>query len=458
MIDWRAKNPYYHHLIEQYLTFYTSNKDSILVIGCGTGAIFNSSACDSWVGIEIQPDLIQRARERFPEGNRGRLYAVDDYNSLPKLEQTFDIIILYDVIGELKDIQAVLENLRSLMTPRSRLLLNFHSHLWSPILKVAETFGLKRPIPQATWVTMADISNFAALSDFEIVKEDQCILLPKTLGGLGPLLNRWVANLPYLNYLCLENIVVLRPLDLEKDQAEPSVSVVIPARNEAGNIEAAVKRLPPLGRHTEILFVEGHSTDSTWDEIKRVKEVYSDKDIKIIKQPGKGKGDAVREGFREAKGDLLIILDADLTVAPEDVPKFYRAIINNKGELINGCRLVYPLEKDAMRFLNMIANKFFGWLFTWLLGQTHRDTLCGTKVLWKSDYNRISANRSFFGDFDPFGDFDLIFGATKLGLKTIEVPIRYKEREYGTTNISRFRHGLLLCRMIWIAARQLKFR
>jgi len=239
---------------------------------------------------------------------------------------------------------------------------------------------------------------------------------------------------------------------------KPSVTVVIPARNEAGNIENAIKRLPSMGAHTEIIFVEGNSSDKTWEEIKRVQGLYPERDIQALKQSGKGKADAVHYGFAKAKGDLLMILDADLTVDPEDLPKFYNAIVENKGEFINGSRLVYPLEKQAMRFLNMIANKLFGWVFTWLLGQRYRDTLCGTKVLSKNDYNRIVENRAYFGDFDPFGDFDLIFGATKLGLKTIEVPVRYKERTYGTTNIRRFRHGLLLFQMILLAARRLKFR
>jgi len=233
---------------------------------------------------------------------------------------------------------------------------------------------------------------------------------------------------------------------------------VVPARNEAGNIEPLVRRLPSLGAHTELIVVEGHSTDRTWEEILRVKDAHPGRDIKALKQPGRGKADAVRAGFAAAAGDLLMILDADLTVAPEELTKFYAAIVENKGEFINGCRLVYPVGKQAMQFLNMVANKLFGWLFTWLLGQRYRDTLCGTKVLWKADYDRIVASRGFFGEFDPFGDFDLIFGAARLGLKSIEVPIRYRERTYGATNIRRFLHGLLLLRMSLLAARRLKFK
>jgi hypothetical protein len=119
-------------------------------------------------------------------------------------------------------------------------------------------------------------------------------------------------------------------------------------------------------------------------------------------------------------------------------------------------RLVYPLESEAMRFLNLVANKIFSQLLTWLLGQRFTDTLCGTKVLRRTDYLQLKAGRSYFGDFDPFGDFDLIFGASKPSLKIVEVPIRYASRTYGETQISRFRHGLLLFRMTWFAFLRIK--
>jgi glycosyltransferase involved in cell wall biosynthesis len=183
---------------------------------------------------------------------------------------------------------------------------------------------------------------------------------------------------------------------------------------------------------------------------------YPDHDIKVLAQDGKGKGDAVRKAFEHARGDVLMILDADLTMPPEALPKFYEALASGKGEFINGTRLVYPMENDAMRFLNWVANRVFSWLFTWLLNQRFTDTLCGTKVLAKGHYQQIARNRNYFGDFDPFGDFDLIFGAAKANLKIIEIPIKYASRKYGETQISRFRHGWLLLRMVVFAFRKLK--
>ena len=255
--------------------------------------------------------------------------------------------------------------------------------------------------------------------------------------------------------LCLAIFITARLAG--KSLSEKTVSVVIPARNEAGTIEEAVLRTPEMGLRTEIVFVEGNSKDNTWEEIQRVQKAYPDRNIQTLKQTGKGKGNAVRDGFAAAKGDILMILDADLTVPPEDLPKFYHAIVRGHADFANGVRLVYPMREGAMQFLNMCANKTFSLIFTFLLGQPTKDTLCGTKVLSREHYQKIIQNRSYFGEFDPFGDFDLLFGADKLNLKICDIPIRYQERTYGTTNIQRWRHGLLLLKMVVFAAKKLKF-
>ena len=233
--------------------------------------------------------------------------------------------------------------------------------------------------------------------------------------------------------------------------------MVVPARNEAGNIPAIFSRIPEMGGLTELLLIEGHSTDDTYAVMELEASRHPERHCTLLRQTGTGKGDAVRTAFDQALGDILMILDADLTVAPEDLPRFYEALVSGKGEFINGVRLVYPLEDRAMRFFNFLGNKFFSLAFSWLLGQPVKDTLCGTKVIWKKDYETLSANRSYFGNFDPFGDFDLLFGAAKLGLKIIDLPIRYRQRIYGTTNIQRWKHGWLLLRMVGFAAGKIKF-
>jgi len=314
------------------------------------------------------------------------------------------------------------------------------------------------PEHRQNWLDRGDIENLLDVTGFDVVREGRKFLMPRYIPLLSGLLNKYIANLPLFNRLGLCTFIVARSMQANKSVDLPSVSVIVPARNEKGNIETIVQRLPAMGSHTELIFVEGNSTDDTWSEIQRVTAEYTPEyDIKCVQQEGKGKGDAVRKGFGMATGDILMILDADMTVPPEDLPKFYEAIANGKGEYINGTRLVYPMEKEAMRTLNLIGNKFFSIAFSWLLNQRIKDTLCGTKVLTRANYQRLSANRAYFGDFDPFGDFDLIFGSAKLNLKFVEIPIRYRARTYGETNISRFKHGWLLLKMTFFALNKIKF-
>jgi hypothetical protein len=367
-------------------------------------------------------------------------------------------VVLSDVIGFVPDVQKAFGELRKVTHARTRVIITYFNYLWEPILRLGERLGGKMPQPEQSWLSQPDIENLLALADYECIRREYRLLLPKRIPLLSPLCNRVLANLPILRKMCLVQFLVAREIGVPRPEGEFTCTVVVPCKNERGNIEAAVRRMPPLGRHTEVIFVEGNSSDGTGEEIRRVIAAHPEKDIRLVPQgEGRGKGDAVRKGFSAAAGDLLLILDADLTVPPEDLPKFFRALASGKGEFINGSRLVYPMEHRAMRFLNTLGNKFFSRAFTYLLGQRFKDTLCGTKALSRQDYGRIAAGRSYFGHFDPFGDFDLIFGAAKLDLKIVEIPIRYRERTYGTTQISRFRHGWLLLKMCVFAMRKMKF-
>lgn len=368
-----------------------------------------------------------------------------------------DYVILNGTLHFERDIQAYMQSLRHRVSDQSRLLIVYYSALWRPFMQLATLFGWRTKLPEVNWLSHGDIANLLQLADFEVVRRDARVLIPIYVPFLSNLVNRYLAPLPGLRLFAMLNVLVARPVPLPKNW-RPSVSVVVPARNEAGNIEAAVTRLPPMGPNDELIFVEGGSSDDTWQRIQDVVQRYApDRKVLAARQDGRGKGDAVRKGFALAQNEILMILDADLTVPPEELPKFYEAIVRGKGEFINGSRLVYPMEKEAMRFLNMLANKFFAASFSYVLGQTFKDTLCGTKVMTRSHYSRVEAHRRYFGEFDPFGDFDLIFGASRLGLKIIEVPIRYRERTYGTTNISRWRHGTILLGMLAFAAHRLKF-
>jgi SAM-dependent methyltransferase len=451
---WIKKNNYFYNDDCSYMRFLVGEKARVLDLGCGTGYLLNSLNPSYGVGVDLSANMVSTAQQNYPnlEFIQGDL---EDKDFISSLQGPFDFIILSDTIGYLDDCEEAFSGLHSLCTPDTRLIISYYSWRWQPILTLGEKIGLKMPSVEMNWLSTEDTMGFLQLADFETVKREWRQLVPRSLFGLGTLINRFIGTLPLIRRLSLRNYLVARPLrDVKLKQV--STTVLIPCRNERGNIENAVKRLPDFCEDLEILYVEGNSQDGTLDEIHRVIEVYPDKDIKVLIQDGKGKGDAVRKGFDHARGDILMILDADLTVPPEDLPKFYKAIASGKGEYINGTRLVYPMDDQAMRFLNFWANRTFSVLFTWLLNQRLTDTLCGTKVLTKKNYEKISAGRSYFGEFDPFGDFDIIFGATKLNLKIVEVPIRYTAREYGETQISRFRHGWLLLRMVVFAYKKMK--
>jgi hypothetical protein len=374
--------------------------------------------------------------------------------------ETFDYVVISDLVNDLWDIQNVLEQVTKLCRPDTRIILNFFNKLWQAPLGLARSTGLAQRMLKQNWVSVADMRNLLRVAGFEVISSSSEVLLPFRLPLLEPLLNRVLVKVWPVSHLGLTQVMVAR-LDPYRFgsaiDSSASVSVIVPARNEAGHIEEILDRVPAMGSRTEILFVEGNSTDDTLEVITREVTARDDPDIRFYQQPGIGKGDAVRHGYQHATGDVLMILDADMTVAPEDLPRFFEALANGSGEFINGVRLVYPMEDEAMRFLNYLGNKFFGLTFSWLLQQPVKDTLCGTKVLTRTSYDSIAANRSYFGDFDPFGDFDLLFGAAKSNLKIVDIPIRYRQRRYGSTNIDRWRHGVLLLEMAAFAARKLRF-
>lgn len=438
---WQRKASYYYRDQHKYFRFLIPAGLRVLEIGCGLGDLLAALSPSRGLGLDLSEAMVREASRRHPSLK----FKVADAETLD-LDEAFDVVILSDVIGHLLDVESVLRKLRPCCTPQTRVVISYYNYLWEPVLRLAEKVGLKMPQQKQNWLSPSDIHNLLRLADYEVVKTERRLLFPKGIPLLSTVLNQFLAFLPGLNRLCLCHYIVARMREA-RPAKEFSTSIVIPCRNERGNIEAAIQRTPPFGRCQEIIFVDGHSTDGTPAEIHRMIEKYPDKDIKFLIQDGKGKGDAVRKGFAHATGEILMILDADLTMPPEDLPKFYDAIASDKGEFINGSRLVYPMEQEAMRFLNLLGNKFFSMAFSWLLNQRIKDTLCGTKVLFRDDYLRIVANRDYFGDFDPFGDFDLLFGAAKLNLKIIEVPIRYQDRTYGTTNIHRFTHGWLLLKM-----------
>lgn len=448
----RRRSAYYDDL-HDWLTFRLPQSASVLEIGCGIGNVIAKLPQQKKVGIDVSERMIAIARET----DASTSYSVDDVEEL-SLRETFDTILLLDTVNSLWDVEQALRQIREkLCHEETKLFLTYHNFLWKSPLILAGKWGIKTPMPAQNWLSPSDIRSLLHLAGFEVIDDGERFLWPWHTPIIAPLFNKIFAKLPILRLFTLVHYTIARPIPVAR-RAPASVSIVIPARNEEGNIARAMEELPTFGSSMEIIFVEGNSGDRTWDAIQTLAREYRGPHrIITLKQTGKGKGDAVRLGFSHATGDILMILDCDLTVPPADLPKFYDAMIAGTGEFLSGSRLVYPMENEAMRFLNILGNKFFSMMFTWLLGQSVKDTLCGTKVLWRHAYESIAQGRSAFGDFDPFGDFDLLFGAARYALPMMEIPVHYRARTYGETNIRRFRDGWLLLRMCMIAARRLKF-
>jgi len=459
-VSQKKENPnrpgaFYHKLLHHYYGFLLPAGLRILELGCGHGDLLAHLKPSFGVGVDPSLEMIGVAFKKHPD-----LMFVQAFASEIEFKEEFDVIILSDLVNDLWDLQNVLEKLRNICHPGTRLVLNFYNNFWRVPLAVVKWLRLGADVLEQNWFSPHDINNLLKLAGFEVVHKRPIIFLPLNIPYLSKILNRYLAALPPFSWATLAHIVVARP-DPARDKRPlrdaPTVSVIVPARNEAGNIDNILKRVPELGGQTELIFVEGHSSDNTFEIIRQKIEQFRHRKCKLLQQIGTGKGDAVRLGFDNAEGDILMILDADLTVPPEDLVRFYNALVGGRGEFINGVRLIYPMENQSMRSFNILGNKFFSLAFSWLLGQPIKDTLCGTKVLWKRDYMAITKNRHYFGNFDPFGDYDLLFGAAKLNLKIAEMPIRYRARTYGDTNIDRWRHGWLLLKMVMFAAKRIRF-
>ncbi len=433
---------YFRRLIADYLAYFIPSDARVLDVGARNRALADRVPPGQYAVFEPASAAFR------PDERADTLARIQSFDP--------DRIVLNGTLHSDADIQQRLEFIQTFADTRARLLITYYNSLWRPLFTLADRLGLRDGATSVNWIAPSDVSNLLRLSGFELVTTQPRVLIPVWIPVISWLVNRWLAPLPVLRWFSWVHVAVARPAT-QAWTTPPSVSVVVPARNEAGNIARIVETLPQLGPDDELIFVEGHSTDDTWSTVLDVARRYPERRITCLQQTGRGKGDAVRAGFAIATRDILMILDADLTVPAGELTKFYRARVSGAGEFINGSRLVYTMEQKAMNFLNLIGNKFFALAFSFLLGQSFKDTLCGTKVIDRVTYERLARERGYFGEFDPFGDFDLLFGAQRLGLRICELPIRYRERVYGETNIQRWRHGWQLLRMTVFAARRVLF-
>jgi SAM-dependent methyltransferase len=447
---WQAGNPYFYAERARYFAFYIPPGQAVLEIGHGTGSLLEAAKASRGVGCELSPAMAAESARRYPSFE----FCALEEEQVP-LRGPFDAVIVSGLVGDLTDVQAFLRSLHRVCTPRTRVFLEHYNPMWQPVITLAEWLRLKMPQPDQNWLTSEDTENLLALAGFDLIRRDSRLLAPKYVPLLSALGNRLLAKLPLLRSLCLMRCLTARPRPVPA--GDLSCSVIVPTRNERGNVAGMLERIPELGTWTGIVFVDGASEDGTAEAIAEEMRAHPERRARLIHQGGAfGKGDAVRKGFAAATGDVLMILDSDLTVPPEDLPKFFEALRDGVAEFANGSRLVYPMEQQAMRSLNYLGNRVFCVLFSWVLGQRIRDTLCGTKALFRRDHELMERERELLARADPFGDFFLLFGAAKHALRILEVPIRYRSRTYGDTKTRVLRHGVLLLRVWWAGARLLK--
>jgi hypothetical protein len=448
---WILSNRYFYDRLKRLLQFIVEPRKRVLNVRCETGHLLASVSPEYGMGVEISDTMVSSAREKYPHMH----FLKSDPEDL-ELGETFDYI-MFSHIFDTVDILRALERIRQHCAADTQLVIINYNQLWQPILTWASRVGLRSRFVEPNWISENDIRNFLKLAGFRLVHKHRLFLFPKNVPLFSFLMNDVLARLPGLQRLCLMQVIVARMMPMPEFEDDATVSVIVPCRNEAGNVEAAVQRIPHMGRHTEIIFCDDKSTDGTANEVCRMQTVYPEKDIRLVDGPGICKAENVWAGFRASRGDILMILDADLTVMPEALPAFYRALVTGRGDFVNGSRLVYPMRQDAMKSANMIGNKFFGMVFSFLLDQRIKDTLCGTKVLWRRDWLRMEPNLGRWGIQDLWGDYELLFGASKLHLEIVEVPVHYQERIYGVTKMTRvFTNGLRMLRICWHAWRRME--
>ena len=447
---WVRKNPYYYKQFIKSLQYIIPEGSSVLNIGCSTGFMLNELKPSRGVGIDGSAEQIKLAKQEWPD-----LEFFDQDPEAADVEGEFDFILLCGV-EDMVDLKSVLDSVRNNCRRDTRLIVCYYNYMWQPLVTLAEKCRLRLPQQVHNWFSGSDINNIMEHADYDPIQIKHLVIWPFNFPLVSYLLNRFCARLPVLRHLTMMRIAVARPEPAPMEDA--SVSIIIPCRNEEGNIQDAVERIPQFGGHTEIIFCDDKSTDATADKVREMQQKYPDKDIKLVNGPGICKADNVWTGFDAATCDILMILDADLTVIPEELPYFYEAIVKGRGEFINGSRLVYPMHDEAMRICNILGNKFFSLLFTYILDTPIKDTLCGTKVVRRSDFARIKAIRGCWGVKDRWGDYELIFGAARNHLKIIDLPVHYMERTYGETKMTnRFKNGWIMLRFSIASMLGIKF-
>jgi len=426
---WRSRNRFYHEYIKDLVGGAVVPDASVLDIGCGTGDVLNFVGPRTGVGLNVADRLTRLARQKYPNL---QFHTVDA--DAVSLSDGFrpEYVISVNLLDHTYDVFELLASVRECVTERTLIVITTSNPLWAPLLWLASRIGRRSRESTRNFITNRDISSILRVLGFDVVEAALALPVPVRIPLLSSVLNAALPDLPVLRYASSTQYVAARP----RIPREPlSVSVVVPCFNEEGNVRACAERVPDMGAATEIIFVDDGSADGTRAAVLAAME--EDPRVRLIAyNANHGKANAVRAGFDAAQNDVLMILDADMTVAPEDLPKFLAPLQGGTAEFVNGTRLVYPIEGHAMPTVNFVGNKAFCLLISWVLRQRVSDTLCGTKALLRRDYRSMPLSGS-----DRWGDFDLLFGAARQKLRILEIPIHYRERAAGESKMNVRRDG-----------------
>lgn len=437
------KNAYYHYQINSFIASVITPKSSVLEIGSATGALVSALANVQYLGIDFSPKMVEAAAGKFP----GVKFLCSGLSGLRE-EKKYDFCVMSNLLDYLPDIWTELELLKKFMHQDSKLIITTSNPLWEPVLRMAAQFRLKTPDGPRNFITNNDIMNFLQLLDYEVIEYGYRIFLPKGIPAVSAVINKIIPLIPGFRNLCAMQFIIARVKPEKTMRKRLSCSVIIPCHNEADTIENCLSRVPAIGSSTEVIVVDDGSSDATALKVRGFTSTHTK--VRLISYPkNKGKGFAVKTGFDAATGDVLMILDADMAVEPEELPRFFELLEDGRAEFVNGTRMIYPRENESMKLLNFIGNKFFGIILSLIMGQRNTDTLCGTKALRKKHYLNMK-----LGDC-PWGDFDLLFGAAKLRLKMVELPVHYKKRFAGQSKMKPFKHGWQLLKMCGKGVREI---
>ena len=435
----QKRNGFYHSEQKKFISSIIRPESSVLEIGCSTGNLLEVIDAQRVVGIEISPRMAELARHKC---DTDKVEIIETSLENFETNEKFDYIILNHLLEYAYDVQGSLEKIRDFCHDDSRVIVICHNPLWEHILRGTAFLGLRMPDLNRNFKTVMDLRNFFELAGFDPYETGYRLALPKRIPLFTTFFNKVLAKIPGLAVGSFSEYVIAKPKSVHSSsKPRYSCSVIIPCFNEEGNVTLAVERTPDMGTFTEILVVDDGSSDGTKAEAEKI--AAKDPRVRVISYtPNSGKGYAVKVGFDAAKGDVLMILDADMTVRPEDMPRFFDPIDQGLADFVNGTRMIYPMENKAMGALNFIGNKGFGIILSLIMGRRATDTLCGTKAFRKKHYDTFDMTDK------SWGDFDLLLGATKQRLKVVEMPIRYMARVEGDSKMKAFQHGwrlLMVC-------------